>query len=263
MPQLDAKALHLRARFVGSRLRLRDLERGEVLALHPLSVRAGEQGLAVLFRFGAVVLIDVGPVEEAAFFSALAPFVEFPFEQPESEELMLVVDPAQRERMQPDGTLTLQQASLDRLQVVAEVLAKSMVLAHYEARVSQVFDRIEPLAEQLRRGARGRGRGRELLRQIGDVLLTQARTVGRVEVTEKPERTWDDPGLDRLYEHLAVEYELRDRDLGLSRKLEVVSRTVETYLNLLHNRRTLRVEWYIVILIAFEIALVLYDRFAR
>jgi uncharacterized Rmd1/YagE family protein len=87
------------------------------------------------------------------------------------------------------------------------------------------------------------------------VLLTESQMVGRVEVTEKPEFTWEDPALDRLYERLAIEFELRDRDRALSRKLELISRSAETYLDLVHNRQTLRVEWYIVVLILIEIAI--------
>ena len=75
MPPADDKALQMRTRFVGSRIDLRAFESGKPLALHPLTIRAGERGLAVLFRFGAVALVDVSPVEEAAFFEALAPFV--------------------------------------------------------------------------------------------------------------------------------------------------------------------------------------------
>jgi hypothetical protein len=45
----------------------------------------------------------------------------------------------------------------------------------------------------------------------------------------------------------------------LNRKLELVSRTVETALGLLQARRSHRVEWYIVILIVFEILLTLYQ----
>jgi uncharacterized Rmd1/YagE family protein len=100
---------------------------------------------------------------------------------------------------------------------------------------------------------------RDLLGQIGSVLHIQTRTVGRVEVTEKPEITWDRPDLDRLYERLAIEYELRDRDLALARKLEVISRTAETYQDLLQHRQTLRVEWYIVLLIVVEIVIILWE----
>jgi uncharacterized Rmd1/YagE family protein len=87
--------------------------------------------------------------------------------------------------------------------------------------------------------------------------------VGRVEVTEKPEITWDDPKLDRLYERLSIEYELRERDRALSRKLELISHTAQTYLNLLQHRQSLRVEWYIVLLIVVEIVLFIYDLFFR
>lgn len=104
-------------------------------------------------------------------------------------------------------------------------------------------------------------RPNDLLREIGDVLLIQMRTVGRVEITEKPEITWDEPELDRLYERLAIEYELRDRDRALSRKLALISTTAETYLELLQNRQSIRLEWYIVILIVIEIVLIVYELF--
>jgi len=259
----DARLLRVRARLLGGRLQLRAFEGGKPLAVHPLTIRAGERGLAVLFRFGAVGLVDLSPLEEASFCESLAPFLVEPVERPESEELEIAVDPAaDGEGIDETGVLRLREATLDRLRAVAHVLAKSAVLSFYEQRASQLFDRIESLAEELRRGGRG-GRGRELSRQIGDLLLAQARTVGRVEVAEKPEITWDDATVDRLYEHLAIEYELRERDRALARKLEVASNTVETYLNLLQNRQTLRVEWYIVILIVVEIAIVLFELWLR
>lgn len=60
---------------------------------------------------------------------------------------------------------------------------------------------------------------------------------------------------------LAIEYELRDRDLALARKLDVISQTAETYHDLLQNRQMPRVEWYIVVLISVEIAIILWDIF--
>ena len=249
----------LRARFVGNRLNLRSLETGKPLALNPLTIRAGERGLAVLFRFGVAAVVDLGPIEEAAFFDSLAPYVIEPVEAPEIEEVEIAIDAATPEQVDEGGRLWLRSVDLERLRVVAHVLAKSAVLAWYEQRASDLMDRIEALAEELRGGGRGR-RGRELARQIGDLLLAQTRTVGRVEVAEKPELTWDDTALDRLYERLAAEFELRDRDRALARKLEVASDTVETYLGLLQSRQSLRVEWYIVLLILVEIVLGLYDR---
>jgi hypothetical protein len=49
------------------------------------------------------------------------------------------------------------------------------------------------------------------------------------------------------------------REATLERKLDLISRTVETLVDLLQNKRSLRVEWYIVALIVFEILLTLYQ----
>jgi uncharacterized Rmd1/YagE family protein len=254
--------VRVRARFVGSRLNLREFEAAKPLAVHPLTIRAGERGFAVLFRFGAVALVDVTPIEEAAFYASLAPFVSEPEERPEAEEIEIEIRDEGPEQLTESGRLALRALDLGRLRVVAHVLAKSAVLSSYEQRARAMFDRVEALADELRRGRRVR-RGRQLAREIGDLLLAQARTVGRVEVAEKPELIWDDPALDRLYEHLAAEFELRERDRALARKIEVASNTVETYLNLLLSRQNIRVEWYIVVLIVIEIALTLYTLWGR
>jgi uncharacterized Rmd1/YagE family protein len=259
----DRDRLHAHAWFVGERIDVRALERMDVLATSPLTLAAGKRGCAMLFRYGAVVLFELEPAEEAAFLETIASFVRERFPQPERESADIAIQPERDEGAEASGTLSLRDASVEKLQVVAHVLAKSAVLSHHEGRVAEVFDRIEPLAEGLRRGRERGASSRDLLRQIGDVLLAQTRTVGRVEVAEKPELTWDRPDLDLLFERLSREYELRDRDAALGRKLELVWRTAETLHELLQNRRALRVEWYIVALIAFEIGLTLYDWFVR
>jgi uncharacterized Rmd1/YagE family protein len=237
------------------------LEVGEPLALAPFTLRAGSGGCAILFRFGAAVFFGVRPEEEKRYLDSIHPFVTEPFDQLESEEAEILIDPQRPERVAPSGVISLRDTRFERLQVVADVLAKSTVLAFYEERVAEVFDRVEALAEGLRTGARRPARGRELLREIGSVLAIQARTVGRAEVAEKPEITWDDAELDHLHERLGVEYELHERDVALSRKLDLVAHTAQTYLDLLQNRQSIRLEWYIVILIAAEIVLILYDIF--
>ena len=59
------------------------------------------------------------------------------------------------------------------------------------------------------------------------------------------------------------EIELGERAKILDRKLELISRTVSTTLDLLQTQRGLRVEWYILVLIVFEICLSIYDLLTR
>jgi uncharacterized Rmd1/YagE family protein len=249
-----------RALLVGTRIDLRALYRNDSLAVAPLAIPAGERGMAVLFRFGAVVLFNLQVVEEAAFLASLQSVVDGSYEKPEREDADIVVCGQGDERVDANGIIHLREASAERLIVVADVLAKSVSLAYDEQRVARVFDRIEPVAEALHRG-RGSVTARQLLDHMGDVLITQHRMVGRVEVTEKPELLWDRPELERLYLRLQEEYELTERDRALTRKLDLIAQTATTALGLLQARRSLRVEWYIVILIVVEILLTLYEMF--
>ncbi len=161
------------------------------------------------------------------------------------------------------NTVRLIDHAIERIQLVATILSKSTALARYEAQVKQSFERIEPLALDLERAARSRRHAQALLRYIGTALLSEHNMVGQVEVVDKPELLWEHPELERLYLRLEDEFEIRERHAALQRKFELVSRTAQTALEVLRHRRSLRVEWYIVILIVVEILLTLYELFGR
>jgi uncharacterized Rmd1/YagE family protein len=244
---------------IGNRLTVRQLENWPApLASAPLTVPGADGGFAVLFRFGAVAAVGLTKAATERLLTQVSQLVTGPRTPAPSEEADVVLADGAEEGIDADGRFVLREISLGRAQVVASVLAKSAVLGDYEEQLGSVFERIEPLAADLREGTLPRA-GQALLRELGDVLLVQSRMVGRAEIGEKPDLTWDNPELDRLYEKLAVEFELRDREQALTKKLNLISSAASTYLRLLNDRRTLRVEWYIVILILAEIVLFLYE----
>ena len=250
-PQLPLRA---RALLLGSRIDLRNWAEADVLERLPLAVRLPDGGLAVLFRYGVAVLVGASPAGEQALRGRLAPLLENAYPAPEAEELELRVEPGRAEGLH-EGALILQAADLRRVQLIAEALSKSVLLAHYEARMAADFDRIEPLARELERAGRVRGRTRDHLKRIGALLLIESRMMARAEIGEKPELLWEHPQLERLNALLEGEFELRERLAALERKLGMVARTSRTLVDLLNAQHALRVEWYIVALIAFEIVL--------
>ena len=250
----DRSTVRVRAILVAERVDLKALERTSFLARAPLMISVGERGAAVLFRYGVLVTFDVTPLEETSLLQQLAPFLADPPTQPETEDLEIRIDPSVPEGPEA-GVLRLAAADLPRLQLVADILARSVVLAQYETRVASIFDRIEPLAVDMQRGAIARRQGRDLLRDIGGTLIVQHKMVGRVEIDEKPDLLWDHAELERLWARLFDEYDLRDRHRALDRKLQLIAHTAETMHGLFQNRLALRVEWYIVALIVFEIVL--------
>jgi len=251
----------VRALLVGERLHLRGLAE-PAQGLGPLVIAAGKSGLAMLFRYGAVVMFELSEDEERQLLKSLRERIERPLRKTESEESDMSLAGKQPEGATPEG-IRLADYSVPRLQVLATVLARSAALSYYESTVSGAFDLIEPLARELELRRGGGKRLREVLRHIGGALLVQQRMTGRVEIQDKPDVLWDHPGLERLFLNLGNEYELAERNTVLERKLVLIARTAETAADLLQSRSMLRVEWYIVILIVVEVLLYGYDLLAR
>jgi uncharacterized Rmd1/YagE family protein len=215
-------------------------------------------GVAFLFRYGAVVFFDAAPAGITEYLRQIGPHVRQPFSQVERETEVLDIrlDHAGKETIERN-TLVLADGSLEKLQLVADIMAKSVSLAHHEKGIERQFERIEPFAVNLDHWGRGAKAARELLHNLGGALLAEHRVVAGTRVDDSPELLWDHPELERLWARLRDEFEIRERFAALHGKLSLISRTAETALELLQNRRALRVEWAIVGLIVFEIVLTL------
>jgi len=251
-----------RARIVGERLSLKTLDRTELLATNPLIIRAGATGCAVLLRYGVIITFDLTVDEENALLDMLRPHIIEPIESTITEELPIAFRPEAKERLE-GNVVWLQDYSAERLQIVAEALGKSVVLNYYEVEIADIFQSIKPFTIGIQGKNRQSPKEEDLLNYIGGTLLIQQKMFGIVEVGEKPDPVWDDPTLDRLYLRLEDEYELRERLVILEQKLALISKTVETSLNLLQRNSSHRVEWYITILIVIEIVLAVYEIWTR
>jgi len=247
---------------VGGDIDTRSLRRARNLSATPLTLEAGRCGCAIVFRYGALVFFQMEPMEEASFLDGLRPLIQRPAADPMHEEMELALTADGREGV--DGnTIHVPDFSVPVLQVVAEVLARSVVLERFEGRVGGTFDALQPMAADLGNGRLTRANHRTLLKRLGEVLLDQQEMVGRVAVSDKPDVLWDRPELERLYARLTDEFEVPDRFEAVESKLDLIGRTIRTAIDLIQSRRSLRVEWYIVVLIIFEIALTLFDMLIR
>ena len=258
----SGNSVAVRAILLGERIDLKGLESTQRLGLSPLLISTGDGAYAALFRYGVAVLFGMNPLEEVTFLNQLMPLVGQPFGKRETEETTLRVNPEADEQIE-NNVISIHEFTVERLQVIADILAKSVTLGYYEAGIAGVFDRVEPFAVGLQRRGEAWPRGRELIGYIGDTLLIQHKMVARVEVADKPELLWERPELGKLYARLEDEYELVERHGALERKLALLGSTVETLIDLLQNKRSLRVEWYIVILIVAELLLTLYQLFLK
>jgi required for meiotic nuclear division protein 1 len=254
----DSQMMMAHAVQVGDRINTTGFE-GEILSNTPLSLRVPGSGIAVLFRYGVVVLIDLSPQQERDFLEKLSAYVSGKFDRYEEEVATIRLTDADEDQVPVGGPIQVKSMSHERLLVIADTLAKSVVLAHDERQVASVFEVIEPFARELATRGKARLDRTGILKLIGNALLVQHRVSGRVAITEKPDALWDRPDLERLYARLEDEYELRERVEALNRKLAVISETANTLADIIDTQRSLRLELIIVALIAFEVVIAFYQ----
>src|SRR6202171_4167364 len=141
--QLTAHAL-----LIGDRINTAGFE-GQVLSSAPLAVRVGSNGIAVLFRYGVVVFIGLSVAEEAEFLERLRARSFGKITPPEEEWAKVQVAKEAEEPIAAGGPLLVREFSLERLLVVSDASAKSVVLVHDEREVTNVLDTIGPFAREL------------------------------------------------------------------------------------------------------------------
>jgi uncharacterized Rmd1/YagE family protein len=260
---MNNNAIHVRALQLGERIDVKGLEREDAFSSVPLAFRTSGDGVAVLFKSGAAVFIAMTPIDEEQLIRGLGARIVEPLTERETESVRLIVRPDEDALLAPSGDLQIKSADPDRLLLVAEALAMSVALAYDERRIAVAFDRIDAVAQTLQKRRLPRSPQGELLEQIGEALLIQQRLAARVDLDEKPDVLWDHPDLERFWARLVDEYDLTQRGLAISRKLDVIRGTADTLTDLFATRTSHRLEWYIIALIAIEIGLTLYDHFLK
>jgi required for meiotic nuclear division protein 1 len=254
--------LKARALLLGDRLDLKQFKIADCLATTPLTLEVDRDGgIAVLFRYGVVVLFGVKSLDEARFIDTLKPLLTNPYQTPETEELKIHC--GMNSIGVQSGAVSLDEISLEKLQVIADALSKNLVLTLYEKKVAGEFDKIEPLAQELATHGKVSAGSKKLLSKIGNMLLIEHRMVGRAEIGDKPETLWDFPQLGGLYASMEDEFELKERQSALDRKLGLISDTAQTLADVWDNKQLHKLEWYVIGLILFEIVISLYERLGK
>ena len=259
---MNTKEIPVRALQLGERIDVKGLEREDAFSSVPLAFRTSGEGMAVLFKSGRRRLHQhdarrgggAGPQPRRAHPRAARPSAR-------RRRCGSSSSPTRTSYSSSSGALQIKSADRDRLLLVAEALAMSVALAYDERRIAVAFDRIDAVAQtlesrqQLPRGPAGRRCSSRSARRS----LIQQRLAGRVDLDEKPDVLWDHPELERFWARLVDEYDLPQRGRAIARKLDVIRGTADTITDLMATRTSHRLEWYIIALIAFEIALGLYD----
>ena len=245
--------IRARAVLLGDRLNPDRAAQTRVVSTAPFAFRKGD-GFVVAFRYGAAVLIGLRLVEEEESLALLSGPAGYAGTR-EEERVGLEIVPGQEEGFTAAGALQLKELTPAHALVLADILGKSVALAHYEKDIASVFDTIEPAANAAGRHGRVPSARTELLKLVGSALLTQHRVSGRIAFAEKPDILWEHPELERFYARLEDEYEIVERGTLLNGKVGVIASAAQTFTDMIDTQRSARLELLIVVLILAELVI--------
>ncbi len=153
--------------------------------------------------------------------------------------------------------ITLREASILNLNVIALAISQSVGLEHYEKRLDTLFSQSRRIVESIHTFSISR---RSHLMQFAKRLaLTRHDMVSNLLLLDKPNILWDDEEAETLYNRLAFVLELYDRhEIALS-KLSQIKEDVMLVMDIINHKKSEFLEWIIIILIAVEIVMGVID----
>lgn len=211
-----------------------------------------------LYYFGGVVFLNCSADIIARFLDSIPQYsdsLKRQIQLPYREEYRLEIDP-KREPAIANDCAVMPRYNLAFLDIICFVIAKSVALERIEERIDVVFDEVEGLIANL-----GKGRlelpDRDMARLASSILSFKFTSIAHIMVLDKPDITWNNPEADRLYTTMASLFELNQRYLEIKHKSETLLDMTDVFSGLSHARRSARLEWIIIVLIAIEIVIYL------
>lgn len=218
----------------------------------------GEASFFFMYRFGSIVFFNVEPQRQEEIIDSIRSIVGKPEIVITSEEYGLEVNEGVKNAAKFERAV-VDRLTLDRIELLALVIAQSTALEHFELRVDELLAKSHTIADLLQKAGRMTRRTRSIHRFIGHCMSTNQQLVSSMYLLDKPDETWEDQVLDNLYRDASEMFELKDRYKTVDQKLRMIEGHLEIISNLLAHRKAAFLEWTIIILIAVEVVLFVYD----
>lgn len=218
--------------------------------------------LVYIFHFGTIVLINFHAHEMMDLLNYLKEVEKnihpnSPFEYTDDYNIEIVQD--QQPSLSNDSLAVLEINGYEQ-EIAATVLAKSVALEKIEKQIDRLLDDIEEIVTSLKQGKLSISDDR-LAKISASILGVKYNSLSYIMILDKPDITWINEGAGTLFTELGTLFELDDRYGKIRHKTEILMDITEVFTSLSHAKRGTRLEWAIIILIAIELCLSIFNTF--
>lgn len=222
-----------------------------------LLVGPGGERFALAFDFGAVVFVGVEEELRKRVIERLLKALPPEPNPPITEHFLIEVREVATPEVQFDRVV-VREVTIGMLDVVAEVIAQSVAMDYYAKDVDEIEVQFDHIVDRLRSKGRTPPVG-ELTKFIGICIGLRNDVISTLALFDKPDDTWENEHLDRVWDALRHMLELDDRYRGLEAKLRLFQENLVVLVDLARQRQTLRLEWAVMLLIFFELIVMVWQ----
>ncbi|XP_049759585.1 required for meiotic nuclear division protein 1 homolog isoform X1 [Elephas maximus indicus] len=224
------------------------------------SAKEGDPGIIFFFREGAAVFWNVKDKTMKHVMQVLEKHEVQPYEITlvhwENEELNYVKAEGQsklyRGEIQLNSELDLDDSILEKF-AFSNALCLSVKLAIWEASLDKFIESIQLIPEALKAGKKVKLSHEEVMQKMGELFALRHRINLSSDFLITPDFYWDRENLEGLYDKTCQFLSISRRVKVMNEKLQHCTELTDLMRNHLHEKRALRLEWMIVILITIEV----------
>ncbi len=227
-----------------------------------IGAAAGEDARrAMLFSFGAMVLMNMTREESQAFVNAMRQYPEakaWKYPSPYFEKFQIAEQGEAEDIEFTDAQVCVPEIAPYFPELAATVLAKSVAMERVEQHIDSILDRVEPIVEQLERGKLSIS-NKQRSTIVAEIARYQYSTLSYIMILDKPDITWARTDAEAFYNEMSEFFELADRYQVLKAKGDAVEKITDSISSMNDHSRSLFVEWLILGLILLEVVLMVLD----
>ncbi|KAJ6812150.1 uncharacterized protein M6B38_150100 [Iris pallida] len=214
----------------------------------------------VVFQYGSAVLFNIADHEAEEYLNVVRKYASGLLPEMRKDDYAVVEKPLLVTWMQGGADyIVLKNLDMDGIRMIGSVLGQSIALDHY---IRQVDDMVEEFTD-INRGMEKTGtftmQRKKLFQLVGKANSNLADVIIKLGLFDRSEIAWKNANYAQILEYLREEYELTQRFGSLDFKLKFVEHNIHFLQEVLQNRRSDLLEWGIILLLAIENIISMYE----
>lgn len=224
------------------------------------TTKPNDHGLVFFFREGSVVFWNVDEIRVRNVMRILERHEIQPYEVAlvhwENEEINYRIGEGQsklhRGEIMLNSELEPSESVLEKF-AFSNALSLSVKLAIWEVSLDYFVESIQSIPEMLKDGKKVKLSHEEVMKKIGELFALRHRINLSSDLLMTPDFYWDRENLEQLYDKTCQFLSINRRVKVVNEKLQHCTELTDLMRNHLNEKRALRLEWMIVILITIEV----------